>query len=419
MKSTEKIFSSSLCIPYETLVAYHEEKLGAKEQHAIEQHLIDCNLCSEALEGIALLQQPVHSGMLKKRFENEVLKNENPVSRLGIHPGWYAAAAAIAVTFLSVIVYQSLQTNPERTLAVQEKKTESPEIISPQPITESDQSVPKENLADGKREAGNNINSVQPPSLQLAGLKVEEKAREDLNTQEMALEKQQTDELKSVSALDADAQITEGDNAAPQQQESEERLAEAPVAFSSAGIARNNITYIAGYKVIMPEQVAYRQSVSNPAAAEKERKKKNGNVEARYENAVARDSQITIGTEKTKVPSYAQVIEAALLKLKAGEFDKAEKDFKRMLQSNATDLNALFYQGICFYETSDTGAAVAAFTKVKGAKDITFREEAEWYLALTRIKSGNKEEAKKLLSKIVSEKGFYSEKARVQLENFE
>ena len=47
-----------------------------------------------------------------------------------------------------------------------------------------------------------------------------------------------------------------------------------------------------------------------------------------------------------------------------------------------------------------------------------FNEEAEWYLAESRLANGEKTAAKELFTKIKNQKGFYSKQAEKNLKNW-
>ena len=49
----KNIFSASHHFTRDELVRYHHHLMGDKEQHDMEKHLVNCQLCSEALTGIA------------------------------------------------------------------------------------------------------------------------------------------------------------------------------------------------------------------------------------------------------------------------------------------------------------------------------------------------------------------------------
>jgi hypothetical protein len=53
MNGNKNMFSSSQHLSREDLIRYNRNALNEKELHEMEKHLVDCELCSEALEGIS------------------------------------------------------------------------------------------------------------------------------------------------------------------------------------------------------------------------------------------------------------------------------------------------------------------------------------------------------------------------------
>src|SRR5687767_11258189 len=52
------IFSQSECLSPGQLAGYLNNKLSAQERRLVEHHLVDCPLCSEAVEGLATMDNP-------------------------------------------------------------------------------------------------------------------------------------------------------------------------------------------------------------------------------------------------------------------------------------------------------------------------------------------------------------------------
>lgn len=50
------IFSTTRCLSQQQLLNYVQGKLTAEEQHEVEMHLSDCELCSDALEGLEAIK---------------------------------------------------------------------------------------------------------------------------------------------------------------------------------------------------------------------------------------------------------------------------------------------------------------------------------------------------------------------------
>ena len=50
------LFKPTDCIPEQVMFDYIDGRLNPKEQHAVEKHLLDCELCSDALEGLRMVK---------------------------------------------------------------------------------------------------------------------------------------------------------------------------------------------------------------------------------------------------------------------------------------------------------------------------------------------------------------------------
>ena len=70
MKSDSKIFQPSPHLSTEQLLNYLRHGMDARDIHEVERHLTDCELCSDALEGLRKLDK--ESSML--RISNELHK---------------------------------------------------------------------------------------------------------------------------------------------------------------------------------------------------------------------------------------------------------------------------------------------------------------------------------------------------------
>lgn len=70
MTNDSKIFHSTPHLSTEQLLNYLRGSMSMKEKHEVESHLTDCDLCSDALEGLRKLDN--ESSML--RISNELHK---------------------------------------------------------------------------------------------------------------------------------------------------------------------------------------------------------------------------------------------------------------------------------------------------------------------------------------------------------
>jgi tetratricopeptide (TPR) repeat protein len=120
------------------------------------------------------------------------------------------------------------------------------------------------------------------------------------------------------------------------------------------------------------------------------------------------------GMEQHVVPAD-RVLKEGLASFSKQNFGAAIESFSLLLENNPSDVNAQFYSALAYYNLDRTSRCVACLNEVLKNSNDTFYPEAQWYLALVNLKTGNREIAKQQLQRIVSEKGFYSKRAAERL----
>src|ERR1051326_2480195 len=122
-----KPFADVCCLSLEQMKRYQLGALSASEKHSVEDHLLDCELCSEALAGFALI--PVTAADI-----NEVNKKIDHASGLQ-HASVFGskllltAAAAIMLSVSLYFVYHSFSKN-EKTVAEVKPLSKPAEMFS-------------------------------------------------------------------------------------------------------------------------------------------------------------------------------------------------------------------------------------------------------------------------------------------------
>jgi len=96
-----KDFNIDQHFSYEELLAYQQARLSNKEMHRLEVHLVDCELCNDALEGVGLIQENV----LEKHLSS--LKVKSGVHRSGSisTKQWLTMAASLSLIAIVSIIY--------------------------------------------------------------------------------------------------------------------------------------------------------------------------------------------------------------------------------------------------------------------------------------------------------------------------
>lgn len=112
-----------------------------------------------------------------------------------------------------------------------------------------------------------------------------------------------------------------------------------------------------------------------------------------------------------------QELADGLLHFKQRRYDACILALNDVLAYNKTDVNCDFYLGMCFYHKKNYSKALAYFNQSIESLNNAFLQEATYYKAQVLLGQGNKNEAANLLKKIVEEGEFYSNQAKVDLEN--
>ncbi|WP_343748523.1 tetratricopeptide repeat protein [Fluviicola sp.] len=108
---------------------------------------------------------------------------------------------------------------------------------------------------------------------------------------------------------------------------------------------------------------------------------------------------------------YVDYLEKTLRYTNRGKWKQALSRFNEILKTYPDDLNARFYSGWCYYNLGQYEDACLNFSACLQLEFSNFNEEAEWYLAQSRLANGEKSLAKELFQKIKNQKGFYSKQA--------
>ncbi len=102
----------------------------------------------------------------------------------------------------------------------------------------------------------------------------------------------------------------------------------------------------------------------------------------------------------------------ALLLYKKHQWLRADSVFSIILSTDSTDTAALFYSGITDIELNRITSAINKLQKVVDIGDNGYITHARWNLALLYCKINEKDNARKMLQPLVSQKNYYSERAR-------
>lgn len=112
-KNIINIFSESPCLNQQQMMDYLGGRLSEEEKSAVEHHLSDCDLCSDALEGLTSIahkeQIPVIVQQIHGQLRKELQSHHSRRKKLRSY-AWLAVVAIIILIILLVGFFAILNT---------------------------------------------------------------------------------------------------------------------------------------------------------------------------------------------------------------------------------------------------------------------------------------------------------------------
>lgn len=103
------------------------------------------------------------------------------------------------------------------------------------------------------------------------------------------------------------------------------------------------------------------------------------------------------------------------------EYEQGIAPLERLIEKNQEDPELYFYLALCqlYQSKPDYEKAISNFEESRRLKEAIYGPRADWFISLAYIKSGQLDQAKVLLQKIVDVKAWKSAEARVLLNKME
>lgn len=161
---------------------------------------------------------------------------------------------------------------------------------------------------------------------------------------------------------------------------------------------------------VEPEEKARKKAETDAKAKAKD--------EAKAESKKSKSPEKELTGENTIAPAGSgdNAFSNGLEKYHAGKYSEAISFFQQVLDKNPSDFKALYYQGLCYFESEKASIAVNCFEMVLNMGNNNLTEDARWYLALSQIKLKNADAARKTLDDIIKKDGKYKTKAKQKKE---
>lgn len=406
------IFSNTTCISKETMLKYINKQLSKNELHDVEKHMLDCEFCTDAFEGMKLAQNSSILFTIDNKIDKRVGAKGNYKMR-----NWMVAASIIMIAFVTYITFNN-SLNDSVELAVQ-KDLGQKEVSSFSEDRDNNSLVDQENLEPEKENeqisvvketeeekiiAQNNERLESKFDLKNEPSKIIIVHDDEMMEADMEIEEIKEEEIERDNVGDAPVSFSQADEINTSKPSINKKMKKAP----SKPKNRFNTYDIYEYKVY-----DYAEEYQNEYEF-----KKSAQTNAVSPDFANENDKIIANKELEKETveiTYKKTLELGMKYLKNNNYPMALNQFKIILKTHPEDVNALFYSGFSYYNLTQFQEALINIDLVLTNKNTVFNQEAKWYKALILIALNEKKRAIKLLNQIIDGNEFYKEQALEKL----
>lgn len=381
MKTKDKISNSNEgCVGSDMLLKYVKGELSGRERNWVEKHLSICEMCSDELEGLSLLDD--HNKVdsivneLNTRVDNVVVVKDKVI------PAWNfyfrIAASIILILGISTIVYFTAVRKAPLTMMSDNVVSEKAKPSAPQNAEKFE--APKE-IEEIKRMEKQNFSQS------------ESSKRSEKTTK--SVEESKEVELKYVASVVVDGLNEIGAD--------EKVMDDVNLAANDSGQSISEL--------IVTSQVAAEAYVSTKSESA-ERKKLSSNKEVSTMDAA---SGVAASKEFGAKETYNFKKESAINLYLKGRYQKAFSIFSELNNDFPNNDSIQFYTSMSYYHLNRIERAISIFEKLVSQHQSIFYNEAKWYYALSLVKNNRVEKAIGVLNEIISEESSFKDLAKEEL----
>lgn len=352
------IFQTSQCLSREKLIAYSKGTLTAAEEHEVEKHLTDCELCSDALEGLAM---PGTSHALDETIQTVAAKYSTGHGHAPAVSRWWYAAASVVLLLAAGWVISVYNHIGEEKIAANLPPAKHTATPPPQPPAEA-------KVATSEINGDMSVAEVQQQISEEHAAVVSNKKSEMASG--ITRHPVQTPPADTVSSgADANDAYAVAATVAEPEPVQDNLYREKSVMASGAPVAENNLRLknIQGFKTYNYAN-EYTHRSDAPAMSNEE------SIDSDiYKN---KDKSRVLNTMKVKNVSYDELLESALSEIKRKKYESALQKFQLILSEHADDVNALYYGAWCYNEMKQYSNALDYLNKLDASLIKTFQQES-------------------------------------------
>lgn len=359
------------CIDTDILIKYIKGELSGLERNRIERHISTCEMCSDELEGLSIMDNPYRvdeiSLELNQRIDKLIEKPEREIPYLGMY--LKIAASIVLIIGVSTAIYFSAFRN-ESAIMPQIVEMEMMDIAAPSPLQDSTNDMMLRSIAKADKMENSSMGSRK------------ESRKIDLAE----------NEVKYVAPVVVDS--VKSDYAVAEMLD--DKISEEVV--------------VAEVKTFEANQFAA-ESIVQAAPANAERKS------ALALGGVAKKAlDANKAKEETSDLSYNQSKENAIRLYSKKKYIEALAILDAISQNHARNDTLTFYSSLSTFHLNRFDKTIQTIVDLANNPKSVFYNQAKWYYAQALIGAERNNDAIIILEQIVNENSTYKKEALKALE---
>ena len=416
------IIQKTKCLTSDTLLKYLNDNLTNKENHAVEKHLLDCEMCQAQLDGLSEMKNKNNLSaiitdldiQIDKRASKKINIKPFGVSktqkRLKIYKYFAIAASFIILIGFSVLIGKYV-TDLNQTTIAENINTQSETIANDrEPTIDADDEI--EVISDKKTEINEDIDKQVK----------EEKILDLIHTEE-------GEEIKLIEIVDADEIQDEesfeydvvDDRVQGDVNNNTERTIETDEYNVSPSNTINNNEVEKNKGMSPSEDGAFVAGSEVEEVSVKNNRKKIFDFNKKTKrNAVSRtkdDENSQVLQERNEKARLQQevTIDSGMYFYDNQQYTQAVDNFNTVIQQESTNSVALYYTAQCYQQTNDNRNALVYYNKITDDRSDEFYYNAQYNKALVLIDMGKERKATTILQELANESNLFQDSAKVKL----
>jgi hypothetical protein len=435
-----KLYNTEGHVSDELMLRYVSKQLLPAEEHSVERHCLDCELCGDTLEGLMHVQDKTQIIPIVKDLQQKVIaKSAGPkIVRMETRT-WLSIAAGVALVVTIGYLFMNQVGEKKSEQAFKDNFTPmSPDAMdSVGALAEKDSSTDKKTLVADEPKLDQSpevFKSISPDAIK-QDEQILSKSTTTTSTDDITV----TDENNGTFGYSAPPPPPPVEEAPKDIVKKEDGKYKNPVPIQD-----NKTTYEQNEKLKDEKKKYYtkgkekqnnnespnstinnsqiNQNSNNDGDKVVKQDAPSPKKQEDYLNGEMMDMEkeknlLGNSLDSTVTNSNTSFMSDGLKKYDGKDYYGAQVQFEKEISVNPSNTKAVLYSAICALSLGDANKSILLLDKVLADTKGPYYETAQWYKALALIKQNEKKKARKLLEAIIKKGGGYKAKAEAALKD--